>query len=74
MAGDLRNPDDKPVFAMADFRVSPDGLTPTVDEESPATLNGSVEVEDTEDIEAKWGFPLPALYKLSLTFYRGKGR
>ncbi|XP_071799687.1 Golgi resident protein GCP60-like [Asterias amurensis] len=57
---------------MADFRVSPDGLTPTVDEESPATLNGSVEVEDTEDIEAKWGFPLPALYKLSLTFYREK--
>ncbi len=59
---------------MADFQVSPDGLTPTIDEESPSSLNGSVEVEDSQDIESKWGFPLSALYKLSLTFFRGKGR
>ncbi|XP_071476525.1 Golgi resident protein GCP60-like [Diadema antillarum] len=56
---------------MSDFRVSPDGLTPLVDDDDAASSQGSSATDDkTGDILKESGFTLDELYKLCLTFYK----
>ncbi|XP_072030535.1 Golgi resident protein GCP60-like isoform X2 [Amphiura filiformis] len=59
---------------MADFRVSPDGLTPLVEDETQETpvANTNGTEEGNEGVEEKWGFNVDDLYKLSLKFYKEK--
>ncbi|XP_022090653.1 Golgi resident protein GCP60-like [Acanthaster planci] len=57
---------------MADFLVSPDGMTPTVGEDLPNSTEATPVAKDGLDVESQWGFSLPELYKLSLTFFKDK--
>lgn len=60
------------VINMSDFRVSPDGLTPLLVDDSQSVTDTSVNHEDIPDIVKKSGFVLNDLYKLCLAFYKGK--
>ena len=66
---------------MADYRISPDGMTPMIDDENTqAESRAAIPAEETnggggdacDSLEEKWGFPLEELYKLCLNFYKGQ--
>ena len=57
---------------MSDFRVSPDGLTPLVDDESQSSEDTAITIEQIPDILKNSGFKLDELFKLCVTFYKGK--